>query len=237
MAQNSSESREDVDVKPVVNSQSHENAQVSIISNDLNGASQTAITMKQDPKAESKELSLEITENRPASQNGTVDSPVSVIDLTRPLKTEGEASSGDNSATVSVAHCTPSSTAVVTTTATTTQASTPSGNTASDSSTSFGMFGAQSLSGMTSQMSLTPEEQSAAYRRANILALSALAKNGGPNAKEMLAVQQKLQEFLTSLISLAGQKGPELKVRVQQLVQNLVVSDFFKEILREMKQK
>lgn len=224
MAQNSSESREDVDIKPVVNSQSHENAQVSIIGNDLNGTSQTAINMKQDPKTENKELSLEITENKPVSQNGTAASPVSGIDLTRPLKTEGEVTSGVNSTTLSVVHCTPSSTTVVTTTATTTQAGTTTGNATSDSSLSFGMFGAQGLSGMTSQISLTPEEQSAAYRRANILALSALAKNGGPNAKEMLAVQQKLQEFLTSLISLAGQKGPELKVRVQQLVQNLVVS-------------
>ena len=224
MAQNSSESREDVDIKPVVNSQSHENAQVSIISNDLNGTSQTAINMKQDPKAESKELSLEISEIKPLSQNGTVDSTVSVVDPTRPSKTEGEATSGDSSISVSVVQCTPNTTPVVSTAAITTQAGTPSGNAAPDTSTSFGIFGAQGLSGMTSQMSLTPEEQSAAYRRANILALSALAKNGGPNAKEMLAVQQKLQEFLTSLISLAGQKGPELKIRVQQLVQNLVVS-------------
>lgn len=221
MAQNSSEIKQNVDIKPVVNSESYECSHVDIISSDSNGTSKPAIIMKLDPKTESKEFKLEVMENKPAGQNGAVVSAVSAIDSPRPLKTEGEVSSG---VTVSIVHCNTNSTPVVITAANTTQASTPSGKMPTDSTTSFGMFGAQGLSVVTSQLTLTPEDQSAVYRKANILALSALAKNGGPNAKEMLAVQQKLQEFLTSLISLAGQKGPQLKVRVQQLVQNLVVS-------------
>lgn len=80
------------------------------------------------------------------------------------------------------------------------------------------------LTTLGTQLNLTPEEQAAAYKKANILALSALAKKGGPNAREMLAVQAKLQEFLTNLISLAGNSGQQLKSTVQMLVQQLVVS-------------
>ena len=81
---------------------------------------------------------------------------------------------------------------------------------------------APNLGSLSSQ--LTPEEHTAIYKRANIYALSALAKKGGPNTKDMFTAQQKLQEFLTSLITLAGQKGPQLKVTIQSLVQSLVVS-------------
>ena len=214
MAEVSSDTKENVDIKPIVNSQDNEN-QASLITGDLNGTTQPSINMKQEPKPVSKDLTLTVSANTPASQNGTDVASGSLTDLTRPLKTEGEASTDSNS---------------LNTTALpprTSQAGTPTGNLTPDSHASFTTFG--NISNLGSH--LTPEDQAATYRKANILALSALAKNGGPNAKEMLAVQQKLQEFLTSLISLAGQKGPDLKVKVQQLVQNLVVSVTFHPVL------
>ncbi len=204
MADNSSDNGEKVDIKPIVNSKGDDKSS-SVDTNELNGTSKAPIiTMKQEPT--NKDLTLNIGETKPASQNGTdVPSVVGVIDLTRPLKTEGEASTVTNSLT----------------SVTTARSLQTKGSVTPDSQTTFSPFG--NVSGLVGS-NLTPEEQSAVYRKANILALSALAKNGGPNAKEMLAIQQKLQEFLTSLITLAGQKGPEVKVRVQQLVQNLVVS-------------
>ncbi len=195
MADTSVDAKEKVDIKPVLNSQGDKNQ-------PSNGSSVRPIAvMKQDPT--SKELTLNLNEPKSSSQNGTEGRS---IDLTRPLKTEGEVSAGLHTLTA------------LTSAARNLQAKVK-GNVTPDAQTTFNTFG--NIAGLTSS---NPHEQSAVYRKANILALSALAKNGGPNAKEMLAIQQKLQEFLTSLITLAGQKGPELKVKVQQLVQNLVVS-------------
>lgn len=199
MADTTSDAGEKVDIKPIVNSQGDIN-QPNLNSNGTSQA--TPITMKQDPV--SKDLTLNISESKPASQNGT-DGPS--VDPTRPLKTEGEASTGFQALT-SLAS------------ARNLQAK---GNITPDAQTSFNTFG--NIAGLSTS-SLTTQEQAALYKKANLFALSALAKNGGPNVKEMLAIQQKLQEFLTSLITLAGQKGPELKVKVQQLVQNLVVRTY-----------
>lgn len=128
------------------------------------------------------------------------------MDLTAPVKTEGEASNSENSFIPRTLPLTPTSSAA--------------------SSSPITPF-APNLGSLSSQ--LTPEEQTAAYKKANILALSHLAKRGGPNVKDMFSVQQKLQEFLTSLITLAGQKGPQLKVTVQMLVQNLVTGQITEE--------
>lgn len=199
MADRSSVAGEKVDLKPIVSPQGDLN-QPNLNSNGTSQASSVpTVAMKQEP------MTLNISELKPASsQNGT-DGPS--VDLTRPLKTEGEASTTGLQSLTAL------------TSARSLQAK---GNVTPDAQTTFNTFG--NIAGFTSS-NLTQQEQSAVYRKANILALSALAKNGGPNAKEMLAIQQKLQEFLTSLITLAGQKGPELKVKVQQLVQNLVVSN------------
>lgn len=166
------------------------------------------VTMKEDPETKIAIKQEAVTagslENPVANQNGTNGKEVGTIDLTTPIKTEGEASNSENSFLPKSLQLTPTSSAAI-----------------SSPITPF----APNLGGLSSQ--LTPEEQTAAYKKANILALSALAKRGGPNTKELFAVQQKLQEFLTSLITLAGQKGPQLKVTVQMLVQNLVVSAKF----------
>ena len=155
-------------------------------------------TMKQEPM---DTVNLNSLENPLPSQNGTNGKDNAVGSPEKPIKTEAEASVAENSFIPRSLQLTPTT-------------STPMASPI----TPF----APNLGGLSTQLSA--EEQAAAYKKANILALSALAKRGGPNTKDMFAVQQKLQEFLTSLITLAGQKGPQLKVTVQMLVQNLVVS-------------
>ena len=158
-------------------------------------ASQTNTAMKHDS------VNSVRAESFVSNQNGTNGKDTDMVDLTKPIKTEAEASMNENSLISRSLQLTPSSSATI-----------------SSPITPF----APNMGSLSSQ--LTPDEQTAAYKKANILALSALAKKGGPNTKEIFAAQQKLQEFLTSLITLAGQKGPQLKVTVQMLVQNLVVS-------------
>lgn len=153
--------------------------------------------MKQEPV---NSISLNSIEDPIPNQNGTNGKDSVMIDHTKPVKTEAEASLTENSFIPRSLQLTPTSSAPI-----------------SSPITPF----APNLGSLSSQ--LTPEEQTAAYKKANIIALSTLAKKGGPNTKDMFAVQQKLQEFLTSLITLAGQKGPQLKITVQMLVQNLVV--------------
>ena len=177
--------------------------------------------------------------NPPPTQNSQQTPSLPHLDLSRPVKTEGEASPSMSTVSqpphpagasllpasqrartsttdVSGVQATPSD-PLTTSTTTTTPSSLPV------SVASIGTFGSP-LTALGAQLKLTPEEQAAAYKKANILALSALAKKGGPNAREMLAVQAKLQEFLTNLISLAGNSGQQLKSTVQFLVQQLVVS-------------
>ena len=169
------------------------------------------------------------------AQSHVVVSSLTPLDLTRPVKTEGEAS--PSMSTVSQPPPTDGASILPASQTQATSLSGPqgaSGDASGDPSStpspslpvsvaSLGTFGSP-LTALGSQLNLTAEEQSAAYRKANILALSALAKKGGPNAREMLAVQGKLQEFLTHLITLAGNSGQQLKSTVQMLVQQLVVS-------------
>jgi len=176
-------------------------AEIAVTDLSTQDTPESTITMKQEPV---NSISLNSVESPILNQNGTNGQGSSVVDLPKPVKTEAEASVTENSFIPRSLQLTPSS----------------SGSMASISSplTPF----APNLGSLSSQLS--QEEQTAMYKKANILALSALAKKGGPNTKDMFAVQQKLQEFLTSLITLAGQKGAQLKVTVQMLVQNLVVS-------------
>lgn len=71
---------------------------------------------------------------------------------------------------------------------------------------------------------LTADEQSAIYKQASLLAIYAMSnKNGATKAKEMLAVVTKVKNFLTNLVQLAGNSGPQVKTAVHSLVQKLVV--------------
>lgn len=174
--------------------------------------------------------------NPPVTQNSGQATSLPLLDLARPVKTEGQAS--PSLSTVSHPPPTVSATLLPSPHGTAApSAASGAGQTSSTDATggstslplampsaaSIGAFGSP-LTALGAQLKLTPEEQAAAYKKANILALSALAKKGGPNAREMLAVQAKLQEFLTNLISLAGNSGQQLKSTVQLLVQQLVVS-------------
>ena len=171
------------------------------------------------------------------AQNRGLSSSLTPLDLTRPVKTEGEASPAMS--TVSQPPPTDGVSMLPTSQSLTTPLSGSAGSLAASSSSpssssplpvnvasisnTLGAFGSP-LTALGAQLNLTPEEQGAAYKKANIIALSALAKKGGPNARDMLAVQAKLQEFLTNLIALAGNSGQQLKSTVQMLVQQLVVS-------------
>ncbi len=159
-----------------------------------------------DPMKESAQSVLSVKQESVdtpvTNQNGTNDGGSVPLDPSKPVKTEGEASAVENSFL-------PRSLPLQSS-----QPSLASPSPVTPFAPNFGNFNSQ----------LSTEEHTAIYKKANILALSALAKKGGPNTKDMFTVQQKLQEFLTSLITLAGQKGPQLKVTVQMLVQNLVVS-------------
>ena len=168
----------------------------------------------------------------PVTQTHGLSSSLTPLDLTRPVKTEGEASTGMSTvsqppptdgasmlpAAQSLATPLSGSAAVPGDTSSSSSPSTLPVNVAS-----LGTFGSP-LTALGTQLNLTADEQSAAYKKANIIALSALAKKGGDNARNMLAVQAKLQEFLTNLIALAGNSGQQLKSTVQMLVQQLVVS-------------
>lgn len=215
MAQNSSEVKQNSTIESSINSTSQEKSPV-VHANALTGADQVGATMKQDSSSAGDMISLESIPNPPEKQNGATNARSEVIDLTRPVKTEGEPSSLTSApmadTNTSGNHSLGSRDGLA-----------PTPTSAESMGMGMAAFGTQ-MAGLGAQLQLSADEQSAAYKKANVLALTALAKKGGPNAKEMLAVQQKLQEFLTSLIALAGQKGPELKVKVQQLVQHLVVS-------------
>ena len=173
-----------------------------------------------------------------AAQNGNQGPAHDVIDLTRPVKTEGEASP---SASTSGALPHPNSIPLQAALSRASSASAmlpPAPSMLSAAGSPDGLPNAVAMAGamspfggnfggmgqLGSQLQLTLEEQQQAYKKANLLALSALARKGGPNAREMLGVQAKLQEFLTNLISLAGKQGSHLKLTVQALVQKLVVS-------------
>ena len=218
MAQNSSESTNNSSLEAVVGSQSLENAQ-AVVAKALSNVQQAVPTMKQSSNPTSDVISSEPAPNPPERQNGSANARSEVVDLTGPVKTKGEPSSmtAPMADTSSSGHPSLGSRDGLAPTPTSTE------------SMGIAAFGNQ-MAGLGAQLQLTAEEQAAAYKKANVLALTALAKKGGPNAKEMLAVQQKLQEFLTSLIALAGQKGPDLKVKVQLLVQHLVVSEHWQSV-------
>lgn len=221
MAQNSDGTTEVLDIDALMNSQVDEKG-VGAVVTSLGNPLGPPVALKQGNNASSVVSVLETVPNPPPTQNGGPGTPMEVIDLTRPVKTEGEASHGGSTSLAA----SPGGEALQNSSSgkppTTPGASTPDGLT---NSIAMGPFGSH-LSVLGNQLCLSQEEQASAYKKANILALSALAKKGGPSAKEMLAVQAKLQEFLTSLITLAGKTGNHLKQTVQLLVQRLVVRVF-----------
>lgn len=223
MAQNSADTGDVLDINAFMNSQVEErdvSAEVNSLSNSP--APGPPVALKQEANALPDVGGLGSVQNPTSTQNGDQEPSSEVIDLTRPVKTEGEASpSGSTSVPATIPNN--NSTHLNLTQARTAPLSIANSTDGLVNVISGGTFGPQ-MTGLGAQLQLTPEEQASAYKKANIVALSALARKGGPSAKDMLAVQAKLQEFLTSLITLAGKTGPQLKSTVQALVQKLVVS-------------
>ena len=233
MSQSSFKTAEVIDLEALTNPQAATDHVVASVVSDQVGksVSHTVGTGNGETVAD---LSSSSNSLAPVTQSRGLTPALAPLDLTRPVKTEGEAS--PSMSTVSQPPPTGGASIL--------PASQPPGTLLSGSAGSpvsagdapnsslpvsvasistLGTFGSP-LTALGTQLNLTAEEQSAAYKKANIIALSALAKKGGPNARDMLAVQAKLQEFLTNLIALAGNSGQQLKSTVQVLVQQLVVS-------------
>ena len=232
MSHNNFQTTQVIDLDALMNSQVAAKDVGGIVSDQV--ANSTPSSQSSGNGEEAPGLGSSSQPNPSLAKNSGHQPSLPLTDLTRPVKTEGEVSSNVStvsqsppSAGASLIHPPPAPGAP-SSESSGVQAS--SGDTTSSSSASlsvamptFSAFGSP-LTALGAQLKLTSEEQAAAYKKANILALSALAKKGGPNAREMLAVQAKLQEFLTNLISLAGNSGQQLKFTVQLLVQQLVVS-------------
>lgn len=229
MAQNSSATPDTLDIDALMSSEGEENA---VAPSNYGLEPPSSLKSPESMGLGGEGVPTGTLQNPPAAQNGGQGVPVDVIDLTRPTKTEGEPSNGGSTAIHAPSSFPATGTPVLANNSTSLHsavsaaglpsvAGTPDGL---SSSMSASTFGGTPLASLGSQLKLTAEEQASAYKKANILALSALAKKGGPNIREMLAVQAKLQEFLTSLIALAGNTSQQLRATVQALVQRLVVS-------------
>ena len=153
--------------------------------------------------------------------NGTQDATQDVIDLTKPVKTEGQVSPS-----VQTANIGPVATGSATNAQTPSAKAPPLQLDGLNNATPRPPFAFSPLGGglLPAHLQLTSEEQSAMYRQASLLAVSATAKSGGEKAKEILTLVSKVKDFLTHLIQLAGNSGPQVKTAVQALVQKLVVS-------------
>ena len=155
---------------------------------------------------------FDINSSGTSTYNGSQETSHDVVDLLRPTKTEGEASSSGATSTgtsfLGNVHPTSLSIGVAD---------------GMNSSAAFHNLGSMNVLN-TLTPHLTQDEQASATKKANILALATVAKKAGDKAKEVIAIMGKLQEFLTHLITLADSSGPQVKSTVQMLVQKLVVS-------------
>ena len=247
MTQNSTSATEEIDLEALMNTGPDENSVVRSSS----PLSDSSIVLKPGSNALAATNSPVVVTNQSIVQNGTRRVERDVIDLTRPVKTEGEASSSGGSGLVSAPeqHHHQSSGGGEGTgaggfslaklplqqqqqlpprTANSSVVTPPSDVGGVVGSPTMGGLGPHMMTALASQFNLSKEEQAAAYRKANVLALKTLAEKAGSNAKDILTIMSKLQEFLTNLISLAeNSSGPNMKVTVQLLVQRLVVCFLF----------
>lgn len=142
----------------------------------------------------------------------------------QPVKTKGEVSTSVSTAASSTPSSSrPSLTLNLSKAETSTQPQAQDSTTRRASLSTMSPFGGLTHGPQTSL--LTMEEQSAIYKQASLLAIYAMSsKNGPAKAKEMLAVVTKVKNFLTNLVQLAGNSGPQVRTAVHSLVQKLVVS-------------
>ena len=220
-AENGTESSTDLDIEALINVEVDEKDVSEVVSSlhkELKAAQESTLSSSQDTVVDPVERTSKLQPSENGSQNASSD----VIDLTKPIKTEGE----------------PSSTTQTTTTPPTTQSPTTP-NPKPGSLTLEGLHNASTvaatrpgfmspLSGLfptAAQLQLTSDEHSYFYKQASLVAIHALSSKHGPaKAKDILAVVTKVREFLTNLITLAGNSGVQVRGAVQSLVQKLVVS-------------
>lgn len=137
------------------------------------------------------------------------------IDLTKTVKTEGEASNVTKASSQAQLTLNLSST-----------------STASDSNRRQSLSLMSPFGGIVPQTPLTPssqivssDEQAAIHKQAGLLAIHTYcAKHGAAKAKEILDGVTKVKNFLTNLIQLASKNGTQVHNSVHSLVQKLVVS-------------
>ena len=155
--------------------------------------------------------------------NGTQDLTQDSINLTKPIKTEGQSSTSLH--TTSPGQSLTSDGVPPTSTKPSSLQLDGLGLNNASARTPFALS-PFSAGQFPSLLQLSTEEQSALQRQAGLLAVSATTKSTGEigKAKEILTVVSKVKEFLTHLIQLAGNSGPQVKSAVQALVQKLVVS-------------
>lgn len=208
--QNGTESAADIELEALINEVDEKDVSevVSSLNQEFNSTDRTKqpqATVDEGPKAFQ-------------DRNGTQDTQQVVLDLTKPIKTEGESSSSLQSAPL-----------VIGSAESVTAPRPRAGSLPLESlnnATSKVPFSLSPLGGgmIPANLQLSNEEQSALYRQASILAVSATAKSSGEKAKEILTIVSKVKDFLTHLIQLAGNSGPSVKAAVQSLVQKLMVS-------------
>ena len=222
-AENGTEPSTDLDIEALINVEVDEKDVSEVVSSlhkELNAAQESTLSSSQDTVADSVERTSKLQPSENGSQNASSD----VIDLTKPVKTEGE----------------PSSISQTTTPPTTQSPTTP--NPKAGSLTLEGLHNASTvaatrpgfmspLGGLfptAAQLQLTSDEHSYFYKQASLVAIHALSSKHGPaKAKDILAVVTKVKDFLTNLITLAGNSGVQVRTAVQSLVQKLVVSDIW----------
>ena len=180
-----------------------------------NGFQQTQEKVVLPPSSSSSSSSITTT---------TSSSVPASLTSTQPVKTKGEVSTGISTATSSTPSSSrPGLTLNLSKADTSTQPQAQDSTSRRASLSTMSPFGGLTHGPQTSL--LTIEEQSAIYKQASLLAIYAMSsKNGPAKAKEMLAVVTKVKNFLTNLVQLAGNSGPQVRTAVHSLVQKLVVS-------------
>lgn len=214
-AENGTEESTVLDIEALINVEVDEKDVSEVVSSlhkELNAAQESTFSSSQDAVADS----VERTPNLLPSQKGSQNPNSGVIGLTKPVKTEGEPSSASQTATPPTTQNPKAGTLTLE----------GLNNASTVASTRPGfMSPLGSLFPMAAQLQLTSDEHSYFYKQASLLAIHALSSKHGPaKAKEILGVVTKVKDFLTNLISLAGNSGAQVRVAVQSLVQKLVVS-------------
>lgn len=218
----------DIDIDALINADVDENDVSAVVNSLHQELNSTELHLSQDV------VNSEQTTSENESQNGPPNSTNDITDLTKAIKTEGEASF---------------STRTTSSPQLTLNLSTPpnpsSGPDRRQSFPSMSPFG-----GLTPQTPLTPnaqlitsEEHAAIYKQASLYAIHTLfSKNGQTRAKEILDRVTKVKNFLTNLVHLAAKSGPQVRLAVHSLVQKLVgggitEDEFAKKIEDDLKSK